>query len=401
MKPAFGAFLAVASLHFALTSVPTHAQTIDPSASVVHLRKTCGIDDCFTQTSDLTTWLWGGGGSDRSSPPSASDRVVVHVGPGEFDPFVCDGSTEERGYVSVVGSGRQTSRFLRTSGDIILGACHGAIHVENCQEMDFSHLAGIGETGILWKGGGEATWSDVDMIGTTTSPTTCGSLGALGWYDVSGAGGKSLHYFFGSRAFARNHPIVNAFDAGDAEVWWYGGDIVTEATNSPTVTAVGLNVFGSGDVRVFGATIRSQMLSGASGSGVLGVWVHGGGTFHMHGGIINASADASGANVNATGILAQGSNASAHTPGTAFVVKPGGTGSATRLSASGGAMVDSPFFWPPSDTPPQAATLHGSDAFVDTDAGAGGGESHLMVHDAGCSAGGGPWRDMVNGACRQ
>jgi hypothetical protein len=184
MPPIPNLFLAVALL-VAAGAAPVHAQTIDPSASVVHLRKSCDIDDCFTQTSDLTTWLWRDQGGDRTSPPSASDRVVVHVGPGDFDPFVCDGSTEERGYVSVIGSGRQTSRFLRTAGGWESFACHGAIHVVNCQEMDFSHLGATGETGILWKGGGEGTWSDVDMIGTTTSPTTCGSFGALGWYDVS------------------------------------------------------------------------------------------------------------------------------------------------------------------------------------------------------------------------
>lgn len=384
-----------------LFGVSTAAQTVDPDASIVHLRTACDIDNCFTDTEDLTEWLWEGG---RTSPPSAGDRVTVQVGPGSFDPFVCDGSAQARGYVSVVGSGRQQSRFVRLATgpgpDGKLGACGGAIHVENCRELDFSHLTAIGETGVFWLGGGSATWSDVDMIGEPQGGF-CG-LGALGWYDLPGAGGRSLHYIFGSRVFGRGHPIaVSALDVVDAEIWFYGGDVVAEATGSGTAILAAANVTNAGDLRLFGSSVRARVEPGAAVSGgFYGAWVHDGGKLHLHGAIVNASADQGSGAIDAYGIFAEDAGSMVHTPGTAFVVNAAGSGVATRVAAVGGAMVHSPFVWPASTSPPPVETLHGADAFVETDAGPSGNEAHLMVRDASCAGAGGPWRDMATGQCR-
>lgn len=62
------------------------ALTVDPSDSVVYLRKTCDVNYCFTSTAALTTWLWGAGSGDRLAPPSSTDHVVVRVGPGTSIP---------------------------------------------------------------------------------------------------------------------------------------------------------------------------------------------------------------------------------------------------------------------------------------------------------------------------
>lgn len=393
-----------AAVLLAFAGTAAGAQTVDPSASVVHLRKTCDVDNCFTTTSALTTWLWGGGSGDRTNEPSSGDRVAVHVGPGEFGPLVCDGSSDDRGYISVSGSGRQQTRFVRTGNEPnnpgLEGACGGAIHVENCRELDFSHLTAEGQTGVFWVGGGEGTWSDVDMIGTPQE-AICG-LGSLGWYDLPGEGGLSEHFIFGSRAIARGDILNAAFDAAGAEIWFYGGDIVVEATRDDASTIVGVSSYQEADVRLFGTTVRAQVEPGVdtTPNRFYGAWAHDGGVLHMHGGIINASADQGTGNVDAYGIFANKSGSFAHSPGTAFVVKAGGSGTATRVDSVNGATVQSPFVWPAGSTPPAAASLHGSDAFVDTDAGSSGSEAHLMVRDSSCAAGGGPWRDMVTGSCR-
>jgi hypothetical protein len=304
--------------------------------------------------------------------------------------------------VSVIGSGRQQSRFVRVGSGgegTVNGACRGGITIENCQKMDFSQLAGVGSTGILWMGGGFATWSDVDMIGEKVG-TTCGA-GALGWYDQPGAGGRSLHYVFGSRAIGRSSTHLNAsgFDAGDAEVWFYGGDIVAEVSGSMW-NAFAVISSADADVRLFGTTVRAQVKPGGFASDLAGAYAADGGMLHLHGGIINASADQGTGNISAWGIQAEDSGTHVHAPGTAFVVKAKGTGVATRVSTTGGAMVESPYVWPADTSPPAADAPHGSDAFVETDVGGGSNEAHLMVRDTSCTGAGGNWRDMATGACR-
>lgn len=391
---------------FALLATATGAQTIDPDASVVHLRKTCDVANCFTTTSDLTTWLWGDGPDDRTNEPSSGDRVAVHVGPGDFGPFECTGTdgsggAVDRGYVGVIGSGRKQTSFVRSTPDGgVSGACVGAVHIENCQEMDFSHLSARGETGVFWLGGGEATWSDVDMIGSPQEPR-CG-LASQGWYDQTGVGGKSKHFMFGSRAIGRGELTAMGLNVPGAEIWFYGGDVLAKGMAETMHNVTAAHSVGAGDIRFFGTTIRTQLAEGiASGpSRFNGAEVRNGGTLHMHGGIINASAHQGTGDVDVFGIRAEGSGTFAHSPDTAFVVRAGGDGLATRVESVDGATVQSPFLWPAGTTPPDAASLHGSDAFVETDAGASGDEAHMMVRDSSCSAGGGPWRDMATGSCR-
>ena len=188
-----------------LLGAPSVAQTIDPDASVVHLRTTCTIDDCFDDTDDLTAWLWGGSG--RNNPPSANDRVAIHVGPGDFDPFKCDGTSRrsrlrERDRLGPatepVRQGRRRRRQRQPR------ACRGGIHIENCQKIDFSHVAGVGyDRSAL---GGRRFR---DLVGRRHDRRADRRLlrgGALGWYDVPGEGGRSVQHIFGSRAIARNHP---------------------------------------------------------------------------------------------------------------------------------------------------------------------------------------------------
>jgi hypothetical protein len=101
-------------------------------------------------------------------------------------------------------------------------------------------------------------------------------------------------------------------------------------------------------------------------------------------------------------------NAYANTAGTAFVLNPTGQGVAERLRVTN-AKVDAPMLWqaganPPSSKNGDLGSSDGQGLFVETDcnssgACSGGSESHLMVYDTSCSAGG-PWRNVMTNACR-
>lgn len=403
-------WLLVMAVLFSASS--SHATTVDPNASVVHLRKDCtGVSNCFTTTADLTNWLWNGG---RSSEPSSSDRVYVHVGPGDFDMFQCDGSSVARGWVSVIGSGRDQTRFVQNQALIhpVNGYCLGGITADSCTGLNFQDLTAYGGyNGVLWVDGGSATWSDVDMVagGSEALSSGCGlnslfGTSTLGWYDFSSGGTGSRHFFFGCRALGLGHAngTTNVgFDvASDADIWFYGGDIAAvPEVNASYSRNIGVST-DDGVFRAFGASIRAEA-GAATASQFAGLFaaVRPRGTaFHSHGSILRADASASSANNTVFGIgEAQGL---VHTPGSAFNLQPSGTGSVVRIGVSGTADIQSPYTWQASSTPPAISSVEGADMFVDTDAGSGGGESHLMVYDADCTGGGGPWRDMVNGSCR-
>jgi hypothetical protein len=379
--------------------------------SIAYLRTDCtGVSDCFTSTAALTTWLWGGG---RSPAPTSGDRVTVHVGPGDFDPFVCPSGG---GHVTVLGSGRDSTRFERlvdTAG-LFSGGIAGAIHSEGCEELEFGNLEARGQNGVTWENGGSATWWNVDLVGVLTPAMTMYTGLVAGWYDVGPA--VSEHFMFGTQIEARgshngSSGINVGFLASASDSWFYGGDI--HATQDYDVS----NIFGNwavgmtslGILRVFGSSVRSDVGAAADGlfvgvgdgrPGLAAVVLNLTGKFHMHGGIIRADASAAADAFDLSAITAIDSSF-VHTPGTAYVVleNPAG-GTATRVEALGSAQVQSPFLWPAGDTPPTPDEDHGQGMFVDTAAGSGNDESHLMVRDATCAGAGGPWRDMATGSCR-
>jgi hypothetical protein len=388
-----------------------------PSAAddqrIVELRYDCpaGAANCFETTSQLTEWLWMPGG--RTNPPSAADRVVVVAGPGTFDRFVCDASGTPRGWVSIVGAGRGVTRFESNDGSVepASGQCYSGITVNGCSELNFQDLTAFGSvSGVLWLNGGSATWTDVDMVGGgATAISGCGAVAnAYGWWDrLAGGSVGSKHFFFGSRARASGIAGGGAYNVGfymtsGAEVWFYGGDILAE---SELTSAIAQNaaVLQLGPkphhFQGFGTSLRS--LVGNATGGAFTVFagasiMAASGTFHMHGGVISADASAATVNVSPVGVL---SNGFAHLYETAFAVKPAGTGTATRVAGTGN--VESPFLWKTSNSPPTVVSKNGNDLFVDTEAGPGNNESHLMVYDTGCNGMGGTWRDMATGECRE
>ena len=93
----------------------------------------------------------------------------------------------------------------------------------------------------------------------------------------------------------------------------------------------------------------------------------GGGSVHMHGGIVSVRADNMSVNQDVYGINSKGPGGPSliHTPGTAFTLIPGGSGNASRIQ-QGNTIVESqsPFQWPPRDDPPVISSVSGADNFI-------------------------------------
>ena len=377
----------------------TRAQPlIDPSASVIELRSSCAmpgstyLDNCFETTADVVDWLWNGG---RTSEPNSLDPVTVRVAPGTFDRFECDGtSVSMRGFVSVVGSGRDVTRFVNPidapeAG--LGGACPGGITVRDCTSLSFRHVTaqGLG-SGVVWAGAGSSQWEGLDMIADNEGAARCNGS-AFGWYDLNPA---SLHFFWNTRFEARGvgNTGVIAFNAR-GESWLYGSDLFAQVGGAGQggVYAAVLSASPNG-VRIFGSTVRARA-DASFPTTVSGFHVWGSGaTVHMHGGIVNVNAPIS------VSISALGPDVFVHTPGTAFVLPTSPVVSATRVIDVTGSNVQSPFLWPSSTTPPSVTNLKdGADLFVKTNEGPNQDESHLFVYDRSCTVN--PWRSVTTGMC--
>ena len=93
-----------------LESLANPDPTPDPTADVFFVRQNCGpagseMQNCFESMTALTQrttgWMW------TVRNPSASDKVLVDVGPGQFEAFECQGTT--RGWVTLRGAGREAT----------------------------------------------------------------------------------------------------------------------------------------------------------------------------------------------------------------------------------------------------------------------------------------------------
>jgi len=368
---------------------------------IVFVRKDCSSigsnQQCFGTMPDLQNWLW------NTRQPSATSRVSVHIGPGDFS--VSSGShvfecTAGNGYVSLIGSGPSATRLLGVGLD-------NAIVATDCTDLHVQDMTLESNSGytVRWAGGGSSRWVNVDVKGHWHA-----------WLDVvpDCAGEHPIHYWFNSR-LQNNGKVGAAYKTGCGESWFYASE-ATYLVN--TLNASVFSISGDADVKLFGSVIRAVVPDGADpyvgrgGSFVTGVGAHGNGNFHMHGGIISLDVSPLTSNVDVSGIENYGSG-SMHTPGTTFALKAAGTGEVWRIWKKGSGPVLSPFTWPPGTTPPSlgaSGTLNGSDMFVETDCDSSGdcsGNSpnpqhpHLMVYDAACTGVGGAWYDMATNQCRQ
>lgn len=392
--------------------------TPDPSASVVFLRQNCDVggvplENCFESMDVLAgfsnSWIW----TVRTPSPSQLDPLIVEIGPGEFGTFHCRGVGN--GFVTLRGAGREVTTL--TGGD--------PISVTDCDQLSFIALGTRGtQTGALWRGSGDSSWFDVQLVAEGSAVF---DAGIYGWLDVTNGGECGAHYFHESEiravsAGSQNRQYAWGFLASCAETWFFGGEIhldLSEFTGDFAFNGsggvvddfvAGVAVAGTGDFRAFGSTIHAEV--GSTTPGLPNLYgarsLGGNGIFHSHGGLIEVKASdtpTAGAGVNAIGLKTE-PGVFMHTPGTAFILEAHSSASKKRVDASAGGTALSPVLSPASADPPDIASQHGSDVFVETDCGssglcdAGGTEAHLMVYDATCATNG-TWRDMTTNACRQ
>jgi len=371
--------------------------TPDSNATVVFLRTDCNVngnpmENCFESMAALsdpsTGWIW------NTRNPTSSAPLLVVVGPGEFDQFVCPNG---RGYVSLRGSGREQT--------IIAGSDTG-MSIRNCEDLSFTDL-GIrgGRIGVQWIGGGFSTWSDTDIV--VSGETSAGTTGA--WGDLVDASQQPFvcgtHYFHGSRVRATGggSAEASAFYSQCGESWFFGGEILNEVSKSTRQANAVRITSPFGDVRTFGTAIREVVTAPVSiGDGELVGVVVSGGHFHSHGSVINV--DARGVtNASAVG-LSVISAGFAHTPEAAWVLTPDGSGTTTRVRTANGGVAQSPYVWQSGSAPPVVTSQHGSDLFVETDCNSsdcnGHSDPHLMIYSSNCTGSGGPWFDVVRQSCR-
>jgi hypothetical protein len=402
------------------------------TTDVVHLRTDCtGIANCATTMHELLDWTWD------TRQPSASNPLLVDIGPGEFlihQQYILPNSNilntprslcKDNGFVTFRGAGRDTTVIGGVGKSVGLSFDVGTrypstMSIANCENLTFEDMTirsglaidGIEETagnGILWTGGGSSVWTNVGV-----------EAAGYGWIDVCDASGDvGEHKWFASSIKSGPGGYYNvgyASMCGDNS--FYGGEIIAKKDGILPTSGTLLGaaaVSNNGNIAIYGALVRA--INPADGAAQFGTYssssvfsAHGGllskdgGTIHMHGGIVSVRSE-SNLNSSVYGLVVDGTG-TIHTPDTAFGLKASGTGQVTRI-VDISTNAKSPFQWPPSATPPAINSLTGSDTFIETDCAADGNcdsgtntHPHLMIHDQSCNNGNDPWFNSTLGACR-
>lgn len=272
-------FVLFACYCYAILSAPTVLATqIDADAAVVQLRSSCqeggtDLNNCFTTMPVLMDWM------QTTRIPSATNPLLVKVGPGTFGSFECQSGY----YVTLRGSGKQ-STFI--GDDTFYGmnlADDCSLNVQDLTVKTAFPLGGIAFTGY---GNGITTWTNVDVISIT-----------YGWTESCAAGSSNTakHYWFNSR-------IVTSTDLANGQAraysscsqnWFFESEITAIASSPGTREAVALILDGS-ETHVYGSVIRAIANAGITlppagpggtpkaVTGLVAVSSSGGET-HMHG----------------------------------------------------------------------------------------------------------------------
>ncbi len=386
--------------------------TPDANASVVHLRTNCDVagipkENCFESMANLMAWTW------TTRNPSASDRLRIDAGPGQFGAFECPNG---RGWVSLYGSGRLTTVFEGTASSTPAGRTVGG-EVSACEDLEFADATFRGTwTGFHWIiQGGSSQWQSVDIEGLDSGQDGAGFNETFAWLEEPGGCNEespiASHYFFDTRVIAhgsRNFAYDPApFWTGCSDVWFYGGEITWNA--APVNHLGGLVDIGRrSKMHVFGSALRVLSTTPGDYSGLVGIrTTHADSVYHMHGGIVSMQFPEATSGY-AFGIYAHPGSL-VHTPGTAFAMN----GNLLRFRIAGTGTVQSPFLWQSGQFPPAASSetnvinsQSGSDMYVETDCDSGGNcngagsETHLMIYNSNLCPLANPWFDTQTGACR-
>jgi hypothetical protein len=189
-----------------------------------------------TNSCKTNGWLW--------STWTATQGRRIDVGPGDFESFVCPFATPRLGHVTVRGAGRDQTRFLSTllepSDPQGTALPTRAIDIYGCDELVFSELTAEGSIyGVRWLGGGEATWSRVDMIANPELAAAPVFGTKAGWSDGCFAwdiAQPSVHFIYDSRSIARNHNQTatgtkTGYLSDCSETYYFGGALLSSSVS--------------------------------------------------------------------------------------------------------------------------------------------------------------------------
>jgi len=389
---------------------------LDSAAESIKLLKNCNSEtNCTTLPSEMIDWV-------NTARTDKNKHVLVNIGPGAFSMptsgFFCNQSNN----VSYTGAGRNITVLTGGGPSFLSGNIHDTvINIKDCNNLSFKDLtieadtwsnpASTGSrTGIEWaetadsngnKKNTKSHWTNIDV-----------KAGHNGWYDDGG-----VHFFYGSSIHTQSISTVDGmapYYSQGGETWFYGGELVSIHNSPESLVVVTGVIMNGGEIQIFGSSVRVIAKPGAgqvTPVGFGGFLAISNGKIHMHGGIVAVHAKdmtvpqdvysvATNASFGAGGVV--------HTPGTAFALSPGSTGTAYRIKPNGTASAQSPFLWPSGTSLPNISSVTGSDIFVETDCDdtgdcenpTGAVHPHIMVYDVNCTASSGPWFDSTRGVCR-
>lgn len=342
----------------------------DPTASVVYLRTNCteegvNLGNCFTTMDSLITWING------TRHPSATNPLVVEIGPGTFSRFSCASG----GYTTLRGSGREQTIITNGQEE------GNAFDASGCTQLEFSELRIVGSKTALhsmdWSGSGTSTWSNVDVIGNS-----------YGWFD-----GGGTHFWFGSRFINKAGFGVSRAYQTTGDNWFFGSEIVAEAANG-AFEVMALGVRNGGKVHVYGGAIRVSVPNSGStlgnGSGIKAVYTYGAGTeIHIHGTGIDVI---SGQGNNVAALIAE-NGAMIHANETAYNLSTGTGGTIYRIINTAG-HVHAPYFWEEHAGPPNIVSVTGADRAVITQTD--NGHPGMVIYDTSCAS---KWYNIGTQTC--
>jgi hypothetical protein len=381
MKPSLLTLFVV--LAGASLAAPPVSAAIDADAQVVKVRakKSDGssgcvengveLNNCFASMGAAVTWIM------NTRKPTATAPLIVEIGPGNYGQLNLECDATWGGHTTFRGAGMNQTVFNPMS--------FGTMTFDSCTKLHFSDLT-VKNTvygGIKWNGGGESTWTNVQIQGA-----------GQGWYSDYCGQVRGSHYWFSSRISSVALDFngrANAYFERCDESWFFGSEITTTVQAGAYPASGGVvNAAGQGIIHVYGSVLRAFIDGPTAGLGVAAARsgeLETGGEIHIHGTGIDVISN-TGANIIA---LIASNNGEIHANQSSYNLKT--TGSKTRISNNGG-HVHAPYLWEEHPTPPNITSQDGADIAVVTTPG---GTPSMVIYSAACAS---KWFDIGTNACR-
>lgn len=377
---------------------------IDDDAPKVLLQSSCteagvALNNCFEDMNVLQGWV------DNTRVRSVDAPLLVEIGPGRFmvNTFTCSDS----GHITLRGAGRKHTIIQASAGYALTIVPECNINVAELTIEDTSSVS-LGAVNVGSSIGGEpgkTTWTNVDINSKT-----------YGWTEAACTGAN--HYWFGSRINVTTGFGIARGYSTCSTTWFYGSEITVRATETIAGGAAGEAVAiiakgGGTELHFYGGNIRAisemgvtlppteKASSPLAVKGLVGISAGPGDEVHIHGTGIDVISE----EPNDIAAILGWNDSFVHASESAYAMKTGTGGKITRILKYGNADIRAPHQWHASTTPPDITSVDGSDLAVETDCSASGcqtvgSDPHLLLYKSGCTGAGGPWFDVVTGACR-